>query len=45
MTGKADRDVTVHLRGGDLHIFWDPDTDDVYMEGSAAFVFDGNVEI
>lgn len=45
LTGKADRDVTVHLRGGDLHIFWDPDTDDVYMEGSAAFVFDGNVEI
>lgn len=45
LTGKTDRDVTVHLRGGDLHIFWDPDTDDVYMEGSAAFVFDGNVEI
>lgn len=45
LTGKADRDVTVHLRGGDLHIFWDPDTDDVYMEGSAAFVFDGTVEI
>lgn len=45
LTGKADRDVTVHLRGGDLHIFWDPDTDDVYMEGPAAFVFDGTVEI
>ena len=45
LTGKTDRDVTVHLRGGDLHIFWDPDTDDVYMEGPAAFVFDGTVEI
>ena len=45
LTGKADRDVTVHLRGGDLHVFWDPDTDDVYMEGPAAFVFDGTVEI
>ena len=45
LTGKADRDVTVHLCGGDLHIFWDPDTDDVYMEGPAAFVFDGTVEI
>ena len=45
LTGKADRDVTVHLRGGDLHGFWDPDTDDVYMEGPAAFVFDGTVEI
>ena len=45
LTGKADRDVTVHLRGGDLHVFWDPNTDDVYMEGPAAFVFDGTVEI
>ncbi|WP_195451292.1 diaminopimelate epimerase [Anaeromassilibacillus sp. 1001302B_160321_C8] len=45
LTGKTDRDVTVHLRGGDLHVFWDPDTDDVYMEGPAAFVFDGTVEI
>ena len=45
LTGKTDRDVTVHLRGGDLHIFWDPDTDDVYMEGPAGFVFDGTVEI
>ena len=45
LTGKADRDVTVHLRGGDLHVFWDPDTDDVYMEVPAAFVFDGTVEI
>lgn len=45
LTGKTDRDVTVHLRGGDLHIFWDPDTDDVYMEGPAAFIFDGTVEI
>ena len=23
LNAKADRDVTVHLRGGDLHIFWD----------------------
>ena len=45
LTGKADRDVTVHLRGGDLHVFWDPDTDVVYMEGPAAFVFDVTVEI
>lgn len=45
LTGKTDRDVTVHLCGGDLHVFWDPDTDDVYMEGPAAFVFDGTVEI
>ena len=45
LTGKTDRDVTVHLRGGDLHIFWDPDTDDVYMEGPVALVFDGTVEI
>lgn len=45
LNGRTDRDMTVHLRGGDLHIFWDPDTENVYMEGPATFVFDGNVEI
>ena len=45
LNAKTDRDVTVHLRGGDLHIFWDPNTDEVFMEGPAAFVFDGTVEI
>ena len=45
LTGRTERNMTVHLRGGDLQIFWDPETDDVYMEGSATFVFDGTVEI
>ena len=45
LTGRTERGMTVHLRGGDLQIFWDPDTDDVYMEGPAAFAFDGTVEI
>lgn len=41
MTGKTSRRVTVHLRGGDLDIFWNPDDSHVYMTGAAEKVFDG----
>ena len=33
------------LRGGTLHIEWDRETDQLYMTGPAAFVFDGEVEL
>lgn len=45
LNGYTDREVTVHLRGGDLHIFWDEDSQDVYMTGPATTVFDGEIEI
>lgn len=43
LTGRADgREVTVHLRGGDLRIEWDAHTGHVYMTGPAAIVFEGD---
>ncbi|MFU0833405.1 MAG: Diaminopimelate epimerase [Oscillospiraceae bacterium] len=41
----AERNVKIHLKGGDLLIRWDEQTDEIYMEGPAEFVFDGTVEI
>ena len=35
------RAATVHLRGGDLIIEWNPDNNRVYMTGPAALVFEG----
>ena len=40
ITGRTGRDITVHLRGGDLNIKWGEDNH-VYMTGSATKVFDG----
>lgn len=44
VNGKTARSVKVHLRGGDLNINWDEATGNVFMEGPAAFVFDGTVD-
>ncbi|MBF0608379.1 MAG: diaminopimelate epimerase [Magnetococcales bacterium] len=41
--GLTDRAVTVHLRGGKLHIEWRQSDGHVYMTGSATRVFNGNV--
>lgn len=41
----AGRRVKIHLKGGDLFIRWDEETDEIYMKGPAEFVFDGTVEI
>ena len=43
LAGKTGRRVQVHLRGGDLAINWDEKADTVFMEGPAAFVFDGSI--
>ncbi len=47
LNGLTDHDVTIHLRGGDLEISWDPDGEDksVYMTGPAAAVFDGEIAL
>lgn len=45
LNGKTERDVLVHLRGGDLKIRWETDDASVEMTGPAEFVFDGTVEI
>ncbi|WP_411678158.1 diaminopimelate epimerase [Caproicibacter sp.] len=41
----AERKVKIHLKGGDLSIRWDSNTDVIFMKGPAKFVFDGTVEI
>ena len=43
--GLCDDAVLIHLRGGDLQIEWDRETNLLYMTGPAKFVFDGEVEI
>lgn len=41
MNGFTDREVTVHLAGGSLHILLSDEDHHVYMTGSATFVYDG----
>lgn len=45
LTGRTGRRVLVHLRGGDLEIFWNELTNEVEMTGPAEFVFDGEVKV
>jgi diaminopimelate epimerase len=44
LKGLTDREVTVHLRGGDLNIEWGEDNR-VYMTGPAAEVFEGDINL
>jgi diaminopimelate epimerase len=39
---RLDRQVTVHLRGGDLDLFWSERDNHVYMTGPAVEVFQGD---
>ncbi|MBQ7923420.1 MAG: carbamoyl-phosphate synthase large subunit [Clostridia bacterium] len=42
---SADKDITVHLKGGDLIISYDKETGEVYMSGETIEVYRGTVEI
>lgn len=42
---KTGRKVKMHLKGGDLSIEWDDQTDTVFMQGPAEFVFEGTVNL
>jgi diaminopimelate epimerase len=42
--GKTERNLTVHLKGGDLFIEW-RNNNRVYMTGAAEEVFHGSVRI
>jgi diaminopimelate epimerase len=44
LTGMSDRDVLVHLPGGDLEIEWREENNRVYMTGPATEVFDGTLD-
>lgn len=45
LNGYTDNEVLVHLRGGDLVITYDPDSNHIYMKGPATEVFSGVYEI
>ena len=40
LTGRTDRNVLIHLPGGDLRLEWS-DSDEVFMTGPAVEVFQG----
>jgi diaminopimelate epimerase len=42
--GKLDREVTVHLAGGDLRVRWDEKSGQMFMTGPAVTVFDGELD-
>ena len=41
LNGLCDREAVLQLNGGPLKVTWDPETNHVFQEGSASFVFDG----
>jgi diaminopimelate epimerase len=43
LNGLTDNKVLVHLRGGDLTIEYDPDTNHIFMTGPATEVFQGEI--
>lgn len=44
LNGFVEDEVTIHLLGGDLEIFWDrKNTNHVYMTGEAVTVFEGEI--
>lgn len=45
LNGLTDTSVTVKLLGGELQIEWDRETDQIYMTGPAAFVYEGEVSV
>jgi len=44
LNGLTDTSVTVHVLGGQVHIEWNRDTNEIFMTGPAETVFDGEVE-
>lgn len=42
LLGRTDREVSVHMRGGDLHIRWDESSGHMHMTGPAERVFEGS---
>ncbi len=44
--GRTDCDVTIHVLGGDIDIYWSGRREDsVYMSGPASTVFDGEIKL
>jgi len=45
LNGFSPRKATMHLRGGDLRVSWNPEDDHVFIEGPAAEVFIGETRL
>lgn len=45
LNGWTEDEVLIHLRGGDLKIYWDKEKNTVFMTGPATVVFDGEIEL
>ena len=45
LTGKTDRQILNSLRGGQLRLRWDADSNHVFMTGPAVEVFSGTWQI
>jgi diaminopimelate epimerase len=45
LTGRAQREATLHLKGGDLKVRWSEKNNRVYMTGPGQEVFTGVIEI
>ena len=45
VTGRASRQSTIVMDGGELDIRWDEHDNHVFMTGPAAFVFDGEIKL
>ena len=45
LNGFTDREVTVHVIGGAVKVFWNPEDNHIYMTGPATHVFEGEVEV
>ncbi|MCD8365536.1 MAG: diaminopimelate epimerase [Clostridiales bacterium] len=45
LNGRTDDNVLVHLRGGDLEVFYDREADTVWMTGPATTVFEGEIDV
>ena len=44
LNGLSERKAVLELNGGPLTVAWDPETDHVFQEGPAEFVFDADYE-
>lgn len=44
LNGLTDDEITVHVRGGDINVKWDKETNHIFMTGPAEFVFDGETD-
>ena len=45
LNGFTEDEITVHVLGGDIKIFWDREENLVYMTGPAETVFEGEIEL